>query len=172
MAHPMKLSHVVMQTNQISEMRDWYCTVLCAKPAFENERMAFLAYDEEHHRIGLLSLDDYAVPERATVGLQHISFTYESLWTLLENYERLKSEGILPVWSVNHGPTVSIYYSDPDRNRLELQVDVFGTSDEANAFMVGEIYQKDPVGVDFDPDEMFAQLRAGASFEALARRTR
>lgn len=172
MAPPMKLSHVVLQTNKVAEMRAWYCAVLSAKPAFENERMAFLAYDEEHHRIGLLSLDDYAVAERATVGLQHISFTYKSLWTLFENYERLKSENILPFWSVNHGPTLSMYYADPDRNRLELQVDVFGTSAEADEFMAGEIYQKDPIGVDFDPEEMFARLRAGTPFEVLARRTR
>jgi hypothetical protein len=65
-----------------------------------------------------------------------------------------------------------MYYADPDRNRLELQVDVFGTSAEANEFMAGEIYQKDPIGVDFDPEEMFARLRAGTPFEVLARRTR
>jgi len=171
-AHPMKLSHVVMQTNQITEMRDWYCTVLSAKPVFENERMAFLAYDEEHHRIGLLSLDDYAVPNRATVGLQHISFTYDSLWTLFENYDRLKAQSILPFWTVNHGPTISMYYADPDRNNIELQVDVFGTSEEADAFIAGEIYRNDPKGVDFDPEEMFAQLRAGTPFEVLTRRVR
>jgi len=78
-----------MQTNQLAEMRDWYCTVLSAKPAFENEMMAFLAYDEEHHRIGLLSLDNYAVPDRATVGC-NICLHYDSLWTLFENYEQLK----------------------------------------------------------------------------------
>ena len=172
MTHPVKLSHVVMQTNQLSEMCDWYCTVLSAKPAFENERMAFLAYDEEHHRIGLLSLDDYAVPNRATVGLQHISFTYDSLLTLFENYDRLKAMSILPFWTVNHGPTISMYYADPDGNKLELQVDVFGTSEEANAFMAGEIYRNDPLGVDFVPEEMFAQLRAGTPFEVLTRRVR
>ena len=172
MAHPMRLSHVVMQTNQLAEMRDWYCTVLCAKPAFENERMAFLAYDEEHHRIGLLALDDYAIPERATVGLQHMSFTYDSLWTLFENYEQLKAKGILPIWTVNHGPTISMYYADPDGNHVELQVDVFGTSEEADEFISGDIYRNDPKGVDFDPEEMFARLRAGTPFEVLTRRTR
>jgi catechol-2,3-dioxygenase len=160
-----------MQTNRLAEMRDWYCTVLSAKPAFENKNMAFLAYDEEHHRVGLLSLEDYAVRERATVGLQHFSFTYDTLWTLLENYERLKAENILPAWTVNHGPTISMYYADPDGNQVELQWDVFETNEEVDAFINGPIYQTNPRGVDFDPEEMFAQVRAGTSFEVLTRRT-
>ena len=171
MARPTKLSHVVMQTNRLAEMRDWYCTVLSAKPAFENKNMAFLAYDEEHHRVGFLSLEDYAVPERATVGLQHVSFTYDTLPILLENYERLKAENILPAWTVNHGPTISMYYADPDGNQVELQWDVFETNEEVDAFINGPIYQTNPRGVDFDPEEMFAQVRAGTSFEVLTRRT-
>jgi len=160
-----------MQTNKLAEMRDWYCTVLSAKPAFENKRMAFLAYDDEHHRVGLLSMEDYAVPERATVGLQHFSFTYDTLLTLLENYERLKAENILPAWTVNHGPTISMYYADPDGNHVELQWDVFEANEEVDAFINGPIYQKNPRGVDFDPEEMFTQLRAGTSIETLTRRT-
>jgi len=160
-----------MQTNRLGEMRDWYCTVLSAKPAFENRMMAFLAYDDEHHRVGLLSLEDYAVPERATVGLQHFSFTYDSLPTLLENYVRLKAENILPAWTVNHGPTISMYYADPDGNHVELQWDVFETNEEVDAFINGPIYQKNPRGVDFDPEEMVAQVRAGTPFEVLTRRT-
>ena len=171
MASPNKLSHIVMQTNRLAEMRDWYCTVLSAKPAFDNGKMAFLAYDEEHHRVGLLSIDDYAVPERATVGLQHMSFTYDSLETLFENYHRLKAESILPAWTVNHGPTISMYYADPDGNQVELQVDVFETNEEVDAFITGPIFQENPRGADFDPEEMFAQLRAGTPFEVLTRRT-
>ncbi|MFI5609436.1 carboxymuconolactone decarboxylase family protein, partial [Amycolatopsis sp. NPDC051903] len=47
---PVKLSHVVLQTNRLDTMRDWYCLVLGAKPAYDNGSLAFLAYDDEHHR--------------------------------------------------------------------------------------------------------------------------
>ncbi|MFI5615825.1 VOC family protein, partial [Amycolatopsis sp. NPDC051903] len=153
-------------------MRDWYCLVLGAKPAYDNGSLAFLAYDDEHHRIGLVSLDEYAVPQNAVVGLQHFSFTYDSLEALFDNYERLKAEAIIPLWTVNHGPTISMYYADPDGNHIELQVDVFATVEEADAFLAGPIYRDNPRGIDFDPDEMNARLRAGASFEELTRRTR
>ena len=42
-----------------------------------------------------------------------MAFTYEKLSELLGNYERLRDRGIKPVWCVNHGPTTSMYYSDP-----------------------------------------------------------
>jgi len=109
--------------------------------------MAFLAYDEEHHRIGLLSLDNYAVPERATVGLQHMSFTYDSLWTAVRELRATESEGY-PAGLDGESRSDNLnFYADPDGNRLELQVDVFGTSEEADAFMSGEIYRNDPIGV-------------------------
>jgi hypothetical protein len=100
-----------------------------------------------------------------------MSFTYDSLEILLENYERLKNERVLPEMSINHGPTVSLYYLDPDGNRIELQLDVFETPEEVAAFMATPLYQKNPIGVDIDPDEMLTKLRSGAPAAELIVRT-
>jgi catechol-2,3-dioxygenase len=54
-------------------------------------------------------------------GLEHIAATYGSLGELLATYRRLATHRIEPYWSINHGPTISLYYKDPDGNRLELQ---------------------------------------------------
>jgi hypothetical protein len=37
MASPIKLSHVVLQTNQPRELREWYCKVLGTKIVHEND---------------------------------------------------------------------------------------------------------------------------------------
>ncbi|MFJ6573679.1 VOC family protein [Streptomyces sp. NPDC091292] len=168
---PSKLSHVVLQTNQFPALRDWYCTVLAAHPVFDNGALAFLAYDDEHHRIGLMSLDRYEERAKTTVGLQHFSFTYDTLPDLFATYERLKKAEIQPIWCVNHGPTVSLYYADPDGNQVELQFDVFETAAEVTDFMNGPIYQSNPVGTPFDPEDMAARLRSGTSVAELTRRT-
>ena len=47
--------------------------------------------------------------------------------TCLYTYARLKGDGIEPYWCINHGPTTSLYYKDPDGNQIELQVDNFPT---------------------------------------------
>ncbi|MEU9336665.1 VOC family protein [Streptomyces sp. NPDC048290] len=170
MANPSKLSHVVLQTNRLEKMRDWYCEVLGAHPVYDNGKLAFLAYDDEHHRVGLLSLDHYGERDRPVVGLQHFSFTYDTLGDLLENYVRLKAADVLPVWSVNHGPTISLYYADPDGNHIELQIDVFATNEETDAFIKGPVYQANPRGEDVDPEDLLTRLRAGESFASLTTR--
>lgn len=170
MKSPDKLSHVVLQTNQIPVMRDWYCNVLVASTAFENDALCFLGYDDEHHRIGLVSMGEYTGHLETITGLHHISFTYDTLKTLLETHERLAADEVRPVWSINHGPTVSMYYLDPDGNRVELQVDVFDSNDDVNDFINGPIYQQNPIGVDFEPEKMLAQLREGVPAEELMRR--
>jgi hypothetical protein len=65
-----------------------------------------------------------------------------------------------------------MYYADPDGNQMEFQVDVFATSEEANTFMRGPINAANPVGVEYDPEEWLARLRAGEpESELLTRRT-
>ena len=44
---------------------------------------------------------------------------------------------------------------------MELQVDACATSDEADAYMHSQPFGTNPIGVEYDPDEVLAQLRAG-----------
>ena len=77
--------------------------------------------------------------------------------------------GLPPIWCVNHGPTTSIYYKDPDGNVLETQVDNFDTAEEANGFMATEESARNPIGTDFDPEVLIERLRAGEDERGLKR---
>lgn len=171
MVAPSKLSHVVLQTNDLRGMRDWYCNVLDARVTFENDALCFMTYDDEHHRIGLVAFGQYGGSGNETVGLHHVSFCYDKLEDLLENFKRLDALNIRPEWCVNHGPTVSLYYADPEGNRVELQIDVFETTEEVNHFINGPVYQQNPAGVDFDPHQMLAELKGGKTMAELAHRS-
>ena len=50
---------------------------------------------------------------------------------------------------------------DPDGNRIEFQVDSFASTEETNAYMLSEAFASDPIGVQFDPEELADQFRAG-----------
>jgi hypothetical protein len=69
----------------------------------------------------------------------------------LDNYVRLRDRGIRPFFCVNHGPTTSMYYRDPDGNRVELQIDNFATAEEGQAWMHSEAFDRNPIGVEYDP---------------------
>lgn len=167
---PVKLAHVVFRTRQLENMIAWYATVLGAKMAFRNENMAFMTYDDEHHRIALISGDLAERPAEPTIGFFHAAFTYNDLGDLLSTYRRLKNEGIEPVRGIKHGPTVSLYYRDPDLNDIELQIDVYEDIEVVNDFLAGEAFSKDPIGPLFDPEEMIQQYESGVSFDIMTHR--
>ena len=174
---PTKLSHVVFQTNRKTEMQEWYCEVLGAHVTFENAQLGFITYDDEHHRVAFVDfgpqLTRYGDAERAKEppaarGLHHVAFTFGSIEDLLATYRRLATRGIRPYRAIDHGPTTSMYYADPDGNRVELQVDNFESPEEATAWMSSPAFAANPIGVDFDPED-YAVL-SGADASALSRK--
>ncbi|MGE4431167.1 MAG: VOC family protein [Sphingobium sp.] len=160
-ASPIKLAHIVLRTSRFQEMLRWYSTALNAGTAYADDGIAFLCYDDEHHRIAFINIPGLTEQPAGAAGVHHIAFTYESLHQLLDNHARLIEQGIEPVWCVNHGPTTSMYYADPDGNQLEFQVDNYDTVEEAGKFMFTEAFATNPIGVDFDPDDLRARLAAG-----------
>jgi hypothetical protein len=142
---------------------------------YQTPVLAFLTYDDEHHRVALINLDVVAPDasgdgKRSAVGVDHVAYTYDSVEDLVENYAQLKEKGILPYWCIHHGVTMSMYYADPDGNQMEMQVDSFSSSDEANAFMTGPSFAANPIGVEYDPEEVLAKIRAGTPGSAFLRR--
>ena len=158
---PIKLAHIVLRTSRFREMIDWYSTALGAHIAYADDGIAFLCYYDEHHRVAFINIPGLADQPAGAAGVHHIAFTYENLHQLLDNHARLAEQGIEPVWCVNHGPTTSIYYADPDGNQLEFQVDNYDTVEEAGEFMFTEAFATNPIGVDFDPAELRRRLAAG-----------
>ena len=123
---PAKLAHVVLRTQEgrVGTILDWYKKVLEGEAMYENPAIGFVTYDTEHHRIAVLALPGVQEHVDMTCGMHHIAFTYENLGDLLSTYNRIKDEhGITPEFCINHGPTTSMYYFDPDKNQIELQVD-------------------------------------------------
>ena len=166
---PSKFAHFVLKTSQFPETVRWYKTVLSASVTQENERLCFLTYDQENHRVAIVNLPGLTRREAGISGVDHVSYTYASLAELLVTYRRLKAEGILPRWSINHVVTTSFYYEDPDGNRVELQFENFPTDEKLNDYMRSEEFSRNTLGDVFDPDEMIRRYEAGVPVEELTR---
>lgn len=171
MAKPAKFAHVVYQTRRFEEMLEWYQQVFEADVVYQNPGLAFLTYDDEHHRFAFINMSVFK-PDGADAGtppdtgVNHVAYTYASLGDLLATYERLKQTGITPYWPIHHGMTLSLYYRDPDGNRMEFQVDCC-TVEEANAYMLSDAFAANPIGVEIDPEALLAQYRSGIPAEHL-----
>ena len=166
---PKHLAHVVYRTRRFEEMLKWYMKVFNAKVQYQNPALAFLTFDDEHHRFAFADLgvirpdDDDNKDDRGMIGVDHVAWEFASLGDLLENYVELKAAGIEPYWCVNHGVSASLYYADPDGNQMEFSVDCFATKAEATAYLQGTAFGANPVGTEYDPDEWLEKLRGGAT---------
>jgi catechol-2,3-dioxygenase len=167
---PVKLAHIVRRTARFDEMLEWYRRVLGAEVVHSDGILAFLTYDDEHHRIAIARIPDLPDPPPLAAGTDHVAFSHADLGDLLYTYARLAADGIAPYWCINHGPTTSMYFKDPDSNRVELQVDNFPTADETNRWMRSGEFAANPIGVVFDPDALLARYRAGEPLERLVTR--
>ncbi len=159
---PAKLAHLVLRTQpeRVAALADWYGTVLEAEPMCDAGQIVFLTYDQEHHRIAIIGMPGLKDHADGHVGLHHMAFTYGGLGDLVHTYERLKDLDITPEFTINHGPTTSMYYFDPDKNQVELQVDNVPEDRFAEYFENGE-FAANPIGITFNPDDLAARYHAG-----------
>ena len=162
---PRKMSHVVYRTHRYDQMVAWYEEVFGARVKSRSPAMTFLTFDDEDHRFAIANLQvlkpGCSGPDRAgLVGVDHVSYTLDSLGDLFGNYECLKSKGISPYWCVHHGDTVSMYYADPDGNQMEFQVETFEALRALPAKLDARPRLSGP-GVEFDPDYWLVRFKAG-----------
>lgn len=64
-----------------------------------------------------------------------------------------------------------MYYADWDGNQMEFQVNSHPTVEAANGFMKGPGFDANPIGVEYDPDELLQKVRSGVDTATLLLRT-
>ena len=115
------LGHVGLFCNDLPKMRDFYARVLGL--TISNEDMArgicFLsaAPETEHHELALVQARE---PGQKTHNVQQVSFKVKSLDGVRAFYHRLQQEGMKIDRTVTHGIACSVYFFDPEDNRIEL----------------------------------------------------
>lgn len=162
--------HVTFKTSRLAEMVAWYGTVVGARATFQDANNAWTSNDEANHRVAFLStpgLSDDPDKVRHN-GMHHSAFEYESFDDLMSSYARLRDEGILPAFSLDHGMTISIYYRDPEGNFVELQCDSYGDWKKSSEWMrTSPDFKSNPIGTFFDPERVYQAHKSGKAFDGL-----
>ena len=166
---PSLFAHFVLRSSNMQAMVDWYSTLLNMHVVKQNDFITFLTYDDEHHRLAIVNIPGLHKADEGTWGLAHVAYAFRDVGELLSTYCRLKAKGIVPYRPIHHGPTLSMYYHDPDGNSVEMQVDCFRTKAEASAYFQSEAFTSNPIGVDYDPEVLVAAYERGAPESELLR---
>lgn len=121
-----KLGHLVLKVRDIRPSRDFYVRTLGLRVAHEDlERgTVFLSFGTAHHDLALFQLASGDAPGAAQPGLHHMAWQLGSFDELREAHRELKAMGVPIESAVEHNVTRSIYFHDPDGNRVELYCDM------------------------------------------------
>jgi catechol-2,3-dioxygenase len=129
MAPKLAFSHFGFFVRDLDRMADFYTRVLGFTISDRGEldtprgkvSLAFLTRDpREHHQIVLASGRPQDLPFNP---INQISFRVESFAGLREFYRAIQGEPVSEISPVSHGNALSVYFKDPEGNRVELFVD-------------------------------------------------
>ena len=148
-------SHMGIYVTDLARMEDFYTRLLgftaTDRGNLGSTKLVFLSRDpKEHHQIVLAS----GRPGDAGFNpINQISFRMAEFAGLREMHRRLQREDMAEISPVSHGNALSVYFRDPEGNRLELFVDT-------------PWYVQQPLRVPLDMQLSDAQIWAWAEAEA------
>ena len=116
-----KVGHVVLNVKDVEASAKFYTEALGMElvNVLEEMQMAFFSFGERDHDIAVIKVpDDQPV---GSSGLAHTALEIDGgQEQLRELYARLKSYGAKVEFTTDHVLTKSVYFFDPDGNRLEI----------------------------------------------------
>ena len=129
-----RLGHVGLYCEDTAKMRDFYTSIMGLKIMEEipSRGVVFLTSDPswEHHELALFPANEQ---NRPTQYLQQVSFKVDNVDDLREFYHRIQEQEVPIDSTVTHGFALSVYFFDPEQNRVEIYFATgFATSPPVN----------------------------------------
>src|SRR5262245_5122982 len=121
-----KLGHIVLKVRDAAKSRDFYTRALGLKVSHEDlaRGTVFLSFGREHHDLALFQMATGDAPDAAQPGMHHMAWQLGSFEELQAAYHELRAAGFQIESTVEHNVTRSVYFPDPDGNRVELYCDM------------------------------------------------
>jgi len=121
MAKIKRVGHVVLGVRDPERSIAFYTEALGMELVkfLDEMQMAFFSFGERDHDIAVIKVpDDQPV---GSAGLAHTALEIEGGFEELRSlHDRLRSHGVQVEFTADHVLTKSVYFFDPDGNRLEI----------------------------------------------------
>ena len=126
-----KIGHVNLRVADIEKSKAFYRDVLGFRIAEEDPQHGgvFMTLGEDFHTLDLVPHPEphgATRPSRTQMGVAHIAFQVGSYEALREAYITLLRHGVEIDRAMDHTNQRSLYFSDPDGNRLEIYFEMPG----------------------------------------------
>ena len=123
---PLRMSHIGLYVHDLARMEDFYTRVLgftvTDRGKVREADIVFTSWDpKDHHQVALIS---GRPKELAYNHVNQISFRVAGVEELQAIWRRVKDEpGVHDLRPIDHGNAWSLYFRDPEGNRLEVFCD-------------------------------------------------
>jgi catechol 2,3-dioxygenase len=116
-------SHAVINARNLDEMLDFYTSVMGFTvtdrgpmgPPGAPEIVFMSNSSDEHHQIAMAGQRD----DSPSTSLNHLAFRVETFAEVKEMSQRLQDRKV-DILPLSHGNTLSVYFSDPEKNGIEV----------------------------------------------------
>ncbi|MBM3223753.1 MAG: glyoxalase [Candidatus Tectomicrobia bacterium] len=120
-----RLGHVLLRVADVERSKAFYSGVLGFEVVEEDPAHGgvFMTLGEYGHTLDLFPVENPATAQKLVpnrLGVHHFAFQVESYADLQDAYFTLKDHGIEEIQAVDHVSQQSIYFHDPDGNRVEI----------------------------------------------------
>lgn len=120
-----QLGHIALVVEDVDKARSFYRDILGIAIREEDPEHGgtFMGLEGFGHSVDLFARSELPEDRREQLGNQrvhHFAFQVETEDDLKEAYQSLVSSGVEVVRAVNHESQHSIYFYDPDGNRVEI----------------------------------------------------
>ena len=123
------IGHVLLRVLDVERSKKFYSSILGFEVMEEDPEHGgvFMALEGHAHTLDLFPVKDAEGSEPQTpgrVGVHHVAFRVDSDEALTQAYWSLEEHGVKVIRAIDHVSQKSIYFDDPDGNRLEIYYEV------------------------------------------------
>jgi len=118
-----RLSHVGLYVTDVPKMIDFYTSVLgfVVSDGAEDGRITFLSRNpSDHHQVVLVR---GRATDLETPMVQQVSFNVGTLAAVQRAFGKIRAAGCENISPICHGNAWSVYFQDPEGNRIEMFCD-------------------------------------------------
>lgn len=114
------IGHVGLLVQDMDAMTKFFCDVLGFTLTDQGEKIRFLSRDpSQHHQVVFAP----GRPEGPPEMINQLSFKVDTLEEVQAIHGKLVAAGVKSINPITHGNAWSVYFRDPENNRLEFYCD-------------------------------------------------
>ena len=173
----------MLKIGRFNEMRNWYSKTLGMEAFFirgrpdkpswtQSQQIAFFKLHGIYpylQMLGIFEVENTMSQANKDPGLHHFQPAHGNFEELFMRYDRLKTQGIIPIQTWNHGVMTSFNYEDPDGNQAEMTCVNFAKENDFSAYFETDEYKNNISGVQIDPGDYINRYRSGIPQEELVK---